>query len=101
MGAVQSVLDRLDLIVADPLELEPDESADLVAFVRDALVQLLVYDAAGRRVRRLVSGASSAGLHDVPWDGRDDAGRAVASGAYLIRLVAPGGVATQRVTLLR
>lgn len=40
----------------------------------------------GKRVRRLVSGSIPAGARDVSWDGRDDNGRAVASGLYLARL---------------
>ena len=46
-----------------------------------------VYDAGGRRVRRL--GADfGAGLHEVIWDGADDQGRAVAGGIYFYRLEA-------------
>ncbi len=46
-----------------------------------------VYDASGRRVRHL--GANfDAGLHQVLWDGTDDAGRAVPGGVYFYRLEA-------------
>lgn len=177
MGPIQPVLDRLDPIMTNPIQLRNREFADLVAFVRNALldpralpenlcelvpttvpsgmpvgdfqgcedcerfrqagsdlrveaalvpngmsvwpnptldatsmqfdlgrgapVRILVYDSAGRRVRQLVSGALEAGSHEVSWDARDDAGRAVPSGIYLFRLVAPEGVASRRVTLLR
>ena len=81
----------------------PARGATSVQFdlARGALVQVLVYDVSGRRVRRLVWGALAAGRHDVPWDGRDDGGGAVASGVYLIRIVASGSVTTQRLTSLR
>ena len=52
-----------------------------------ANVKLVVYDAQGRSVRRLVDGGLQlAGNYAVTWDGRDDAGHAVASGVYFYRL---------------
>ncbi len=45
-----------------------------------------VYDVAGRRVRTLVRGVQPAGARVVTWDGRDDAGAALAPGAYIVRL---------------
>jgi hypothetical protein len=44
-----------------------------------------VYDAAGRRVRRLHRGALEPGEHAFAWDGRDDAGRTVGAGLYFAR----------------
>jgi hypothetical protein len=52
----------------------------------DGTVVLNIYDLAGRLVRTLHSGRLAAGQHRMVWDGRDDAGRDSASGAYLIRL---------------
>jgi hypothetical protein len=49
-------------------------------------VDLRVFDVAGRLVRTLVSGRLDDGDHLVPWQGRDDAGRPVASGVYFYRL---------------
>ncbi len=53
-------------------------------------VTLDVYDAAGRRVRGLLSGAKAAGRHELTWDGRDAEGRPVAPGTYFTRLAAAG-----------
>lgn len=65
-------------------------------------VTLDVHDLAGRLVRRLAGGSLPAGEHEVIWDGRDDAGRAVASGQYLARLEPAGGQAvTRKLTLVR
>jgi M6 family metalloprotease-like protein len=50
--------------------------------------KLVVYDVLGREVATLVSGATTPGRHEVVWDGRDSAGRAVASGIYFTRLSA-------------
>ncbi|MDX1421458.1 MAG: FlgD immunoglobulin-like domain containing protein [Rubricoccaceae bacterium] len=49
-------------------------------------VEAGVYDALGRRVRVLADRPFEAGPHVLAWDGRDDAGRAVASGVYLCAL---------------
>jgi len=45
-----------------------------------------LYDAAGRRVRRLVDGEARPGWHEAFWDGRNEAGRRAASGVYFLRL---------------
>ncbi len=67
-----------------------------------APVALTVYGLDGRRVRALLSGdAFGAGPHDVTWDGRDDAGRAVRAGAYFVRLEVGGERRDARVMLLR
>jgi hypothetical protein len=62
---------------------------------------LRLYDTRGRLVRRLVQEPLPAGRHEVPWDGRDDAGRACAAGLYLARLEAGGTVQTGRLVLVR
>ena len=61
-------------------------------------VEMEVFDAQGRRMRHLLSGPLAAGSQRLVWDGRDDAGRPVASGAYLVRLTAG---AEHEITALR
>ena len=51
-------------------------------------IQLMIYDVTGQRVARLASGLRQAGTYALRWDGRDDAGRRLASGVYLYRLEA-------------
>jgi hypothetical protein len=51
-------------------------------------MELAVFDVAGRRVRTLASGVRPAGPHDIAWNGRDDAGRHISNGVYLLRLTA-------------
>ncbi len=53
-------------------------------------VDISVFDAGGRRVRSLVSGAREAGSHDVVWDGRDDHGNALSAGVYWMKMKAGG-----------
>jgi hypothetical protein len=64
-------------------------------------VWLDVFDAAGQRVRSLVSGQRAAGVHVAVWDGRDQRGRDVASGTYFARLRAGGVVQVSKMILLR
>lgn len=54
----------------------------------------------GSLVRTLVDGPERAGHRSVKWRGRDDDGRAVASGVYLYRLTAPGLTKTRRMVLM-
>jgi hypothetical protein len=51
-------------------------------------VRITIHDLAGRRVRTLVDGTAPAGRHAAVWDGRDEHGQALASGAYVAQLVA-------------
>jgi flagellar hook assembly protein FlgD len=62
---------------------------------------LAVYDVTGALTRTLVDRNVEAGMHEVVWDGRDAAGREVASGVYVYRLTGKQGVLTRRMTLLR
>ena len=55
----------------------------------------------GQRVAVLHQGPQQAGYHRLHWDGRDAAGRPVASGAYLYRLVTEEAVLTRKLILLR
>jgi len=65
------------------------------------LARLAVFDVAGRQVRVLIDGALPVGSREAVWDGRDAAGREVASGTYLARLEAVGQVAVIRMMLVR
>lgn len=56
-----------------------------------ALVNVTIFDSAGRVVRTLVRGQSApAGSSSHEWNGLDDAGRPIASGKYYYRLSAGG-----------
>ena len=55
----------------------------------------------GQRQAVLHRGPLPAGRHRIHWDGRDDAGRPLASGVYLYRLVSAESVLTRKLTLLK
>jgi hypothetical protein len=67
---------------------------------RAGKVELAVYSADGRLVRMLVAEERAAGRHTIGWDGLNEAGRKVASGAYFYRLRAPGIEESRRMILL-
>ncbi len=65
-------------------------------------LDLAVFDLVGRRVTTLATDATAAGAGVAVWDGRDEAGRAVASGTYFLRLVTGTRMsATERLVLVR
>jgi hypothetical protein len=72
-----------------------------VALPRATRARILVFDAAGRLVRRLHDGPWPAGRAPLTWDGRDDDGRHAAAGRYFIELRADGETATAPVVRLR
>ena len=68
----------------------------------NAPVRLNIFDVTGRLVRTLVDGKSlQAGPHTALWDGRDGAGRSVASGTYFARMEAGSWKQDARVTILK
>jgi hypothetical protein len=66
-----------------------------------ANVSLRIYDAAGRVVRVLAEDARLAGTYAELWDGKDNGGRAVASGIYFYRLDAGTFTQTRKMVLLK
>ena len=65
-----------------------------------AQMSLTVYDVLGRRVRQLWQGPLGAGSHRFSWDGRDEAGKAVAAGVYLYRVEVDGQIEAKKTTKL-
>ena len=63
--------------------------------------RLEVFSLTGQCVAVLRQGPQKAGYHRLRWNGRDDAGRPVASGMYLYRLVTDEGALTRKLMLLR
>ena len=73
-----------------PLELAKDA----------ARVSLRVYDVLGRRVRQVWQGPLGAGSHRLVWDGRDEAGQAVAAGVYIYQVEVDGWAEAKKTTKL-
>ena len=53
-------------------------------------VTLSVFNLLGQQIATLVNGPMTAGIHETVWDGRDAAGRVLASGVYFYRIEVKG-----------
>jgi len=96
--AVPAIETRLVSVHPNPFHPAATVEFDLS---RAGHVRLEVYDAGGARVRTLYDGDAAAGRHAEVWDGRDDGGRAVASGVYFARLTADRATLSRRMVLLK
>lgn len=70
-----------------------------LALAREGQAKVAVYDLVGRRVRTLVTGLQPAGERMLVWDGRDDGGREVPAGLYLVRFTGDGVEQSRRIIL--
>lgn len=64
-------------------------------------VKLVVYDVLGQVVKTLVNEAKVRGKYTATWNGRDNAGKAVGTGVYFIRMNAPDYEKTGKMLLLK
>lgn len=81
----------------------PFNSGTLISFAlpHPAEVELSLYNLAGQRVATLARGGRPAGAYTLHWDGRDDAGRDLATGTYLYTLRAGERLEARKLLLLR
>jgi len=71
-----------------------------IALPRTAMVQVDAFGVDGRHVRRLASGWHPAGQREIEWDLRDESGKRVPAGVYLVRAVLDGAVRSERVAVV-
>ena len=71
------------------------------ALAKDGPVTLRIYTVRGELVRTLLQQAMPAGQHEVKWNGVDDQGRSVASGAYVARFTSTDRSQNRQITLLK
>ncbi len=64
-------------------------------------VRLVIYDALGRKIRTLVDEIKPAGQHAITWDGANNEGERVASGAYIYQMNAGGFVTSKKMVLTK
>lgn len=106
-GEISGIWDDARLVPRPVLFPNAPNPFNPVTFIRYELrapadVHLAVFDVAGRVVRTLVTGLPQlAGRYEAPWDGRDDEGRACASGVYIYRLSAGSFSESGKMALLR
>ena len=87
------------------LKLEANVARDDVpikfSIVRSEKVQLNIYDASGRLVRKLLNSELPAGSYSLKWNGLDDAGRPVRSGIYFVNVSVRNYRKTAKLILVR
>jgi len=68
---------------------------------RPQRVSISVFDMTGKRVATVSNEVYGAGSHTVEWNGKDSSGRAVSSGAYLVRMETEGQAESKKIMLVR
>ncbi|HZL85724.1 MAG TPA: FlgD immunoglobulin-like domain containing protein, partial [Candidatus Krumholzibacteria bacterium] len=91
---------QLELRVG-PNPFNPRLSFDLQVPAGAGHLQLVVMDARGRVLRRVLDATLAPGPHRLGWDGADEGGVAAASGVYYYRLSWAQGLESGKVVLLR
>ncbi len=83
----------------------PFNPSTTISFVigdgRPRLVTIKIYDVLGRLVRTLLEDVRTPGSFQIVWDATDDSGRPVASGTYILHMIAGSYVSAHTMTLLR
>jgi hypothetical protein len=67
----------------------------------ESQVDITIYNVLGQKVKSLASGVLPAGERSLLWDGTNDAGTAVASGAYFVTMKAGDFEQKRKMTLLK
>ncbi len=94
---------RADRVALDNAYPNPFNSEVAIRFSleQSGAVEVAVYNATGQKVRTLQAGMLEGGSYRLVWDGRDNSGRSVATGLYLVRLQSGTQQVVQKITLLR
>jgi len=71
------------------------------AIPQNAVVTLAIYNMLGQKIKTLVSEQKNAGTYTVQWNGENDFGQKVSSGAYLYRINAGSFVKSMKMILLK
>jgi len=86
------------LIYPNPFNPSTTVSYDLPG---ESLVSIVIYDALGQEVRRLVDEQKSAGRYSIVWDAKDFQGRSVGSGVYIAKVEAGTFSSSLKMLLLK
>ncbi|HPG39104.1 MAG TPA: FlgD immunoglobulin-like domain containing protein [bacterium] len=105
----QSAVVRVNVVIPKTTDLLPSypnpfnpETTIRYDLAQDATVDLFIVDILGRTVATLIDGQKvQAGSWDIRWNGVNDAGNKIASGAYLVIFKAGSVTKVNKVVLLR
>ena len=67
----------------------------------NGLVNIIIYDILGRRVKTLISQTQTAGHRSVQWNATNDYGKPVSAGVYLYQIHAGKHISTKKMVLLK
>jgi len=99
------VLGETEFIVRRPLAAGPlpyrGGSLTISFAALPARTELRLYDIRGRLVRTIVRGDFPGGLQSVAWDGKDDKGRKVSSGLYVLKSESGGHETSLKIMVVR
>jgi len=98
--AASAASPRARLFNAAPNPFNPHTSIRF-SLARPARVRLMIFDVSGAKVKSLADALMPAGEYHVTWDGTNDRGKALASGAYFYRMDADGVAEAKKLILLR
>jgi hypothetical protein len=72
-----------------------------VAVPKAAMVEIVVYNILGQKVRTLVNEVKPAGYHTIEWNGKSDVGSIVPSGVYFMRMVSGSFTKVNKLLMLK
>lgn len=71
------------------------------ALDQDGPVEIAIFNVTGQKIRTLVQGIQTAGLHSVKWNGKNASGNNLVSGAYFYQLKNNNRVLTRKMILMK
>jgi hypothetical protein len=92
---------RIGLSLPSPHPIRANATLRFTLPASGGTVHLELLDSQGRSVAKIVEGDYPSGTHSILWDGRDDRGKPLASGIYVLRLSSTAGRWNRKVLLLR
>jgi hypothetical protein len=102
-GIGEPIANEVDGFVLRQNYPNPFNPATMISYqlATESDVELTIYNVLGQEIRELVNQHQSGGIHQIQWNGRDEAGREVASGVYLYKLSAGDFVQSRKMLLLK
>jgi flagellar hook assembly protein FlgD len=58
-----------------------------------------IYNINGQLIRTLIDASYAGGIHQIMWDGKDESGKIVASGAYIYQLTSANQQLSRKLVL--
>lgn len=91
---------RFSLLGNHPNPFNPNTTIEFELY-QHGLVRLDIFNLVGQRVATLLNGPLDAGTYHIAWSGKDEDGKILASGTYVVFLQAGTQKASRSITLLK